>query len=127
MKAENDRRMQTMEGQIRALSEKHTAFEEKQNRLETGQNTFNSTISGNATKAEESHYKLLDFLEARLGSPRAGPGGTEAGGTCCLFGGQGGGGAPCSQGSRQILWPEQQPSQSTRGTGNGHPPGGPVP
>ena len=73
MKAENDRRMQTMEGQIRALSEKHTAFEEKQTRLETGQTTLNTTISGNATKAAASHGALMEFLMARLGSPRVGP------------------------------------------------------
>jgi hypothetical protein len=73
MKAESDRRMQTMEGQIRALSEKHTAFEEKQTRLEIGQHTLNTTISGNATKAAESHDALMEFLTARLGSPRVGP------------------------------------------------------
>ena len=66
MKAENDRRMQTMEGQIRALSEKHTAFEEKQTRLETGQNTLSTTISGNATKAAASHDALMEFLMASL-------------------------------------------------------------
>ena len=34
-KAESDRRLQAMAGQISALTEKHNKFEEKQNRLET--------------------------------------------------------------------------------------------